>query len=396
MNNRTGSVTKYTTKRGERLWRYQFDADAVEGKRRLIGKAGFRTRALASVALQVALKEYRAYKTLPAAPAPPTETVADWVRAWLRDYAPQRCEPKTIERYHQLAGYVLNATEGEPARLAATPLAEVDHVIVEAALYALLRMPAKRRAHLSAKSVREVAAVLGVSLGKAFKLGKIVVNPLLRVELPKAEKPEARSLTPGEVQRLREVCRGDWTFCFVEIACATGCRRGELLALTWEDVDWDAATITVSKSLEETTAGLRVKKTKSNKPRRFRIGPSAIAALRFQREQQDEHRRLCGPDYRDNNLVFALPDGSFLWPHLVSQTIVRRMRKAGVKDASLHTLRHTHASTLLSKGVPLPAVSARLGHADTNITARIYSHALPEDDARAADTWEQAVTGPVQ
>jgi integrase len=62
-------------------------------------------------------------------------------------------------------------------------------------------------------------------------------------------------------------------------------------------------------------------------------------------------------------------------------------RKAKIKEASFHTLRHTHASHLLSRGVPLTAVSARLGHADANITARIYAHALETDDKRAADTW---------
>ncbi len=394
MKNRAGSATKYRTKNGARLWRYQFDADPLDGKRRLLGKAGFETRAAAMTAMQSAIQAYKAGKALPTTAPPPKETVGDWVRIWLRDYAPQRCSPKTIERYHQLAGYILNATEGEPAQLAAVPLAEVDHVRVESALYALLRMPAKRRAHLSSKSVREVAAVLGVSLNKAFKLGKILVNPLLRVELPKVERTEARSLNGDEIQRLREACRGDWTFTFVEIALATGCRRGELLALTWPDIDWLTSTLTISKSIEETAAGLRVKKPKGNKPRKFRIGQTAIVALRFQQEQQAEHRRLCGPDYRDSSLIFCQPDGSYLWPHLVSQTIVRRIERAGIPDASLHTLRHTHGSSLLSKGVPLPAVSARLGHADTNITARIYSHALPEDDARAADAWESTVTTP--
>ncbi len=72
------------------------------------------------------------------------------------------------------------------------------------------------------------------------------------------------------------------------------------------------------------------------------------------------------------------------------------MLKAGIKKASLHTRRHTLASHLISNGVPLPVVSARLGHADVNITARIYSHMLPDDDARAADTWDRLVSGPVQ
>jgi integrase len=348
--------------------------------------------------MRAAMDAFADSKSTPPLAPPPKETVADWLRLWLRDYAPQRCQPTTLQRYHQLAGYILDASEGEPAQLAATPLVEVNHRTVETALYALLRMKAKRREHLSAKSVREVAAVLGVALNKAFKLDMITVNPLLRVELPKVEKPEARSLTVEEVQSLRDACRGDWTFPFVEVALATGARRGELLALTWPDVDWLTSTVSVSKSLEETAAGLRVKRTKSGKPRKFRVGQTAVAALRFQQETQAEHRRLCGPDYRENGLVFAQPDGSFLLPHLVSQTIVRRMLKAGIPDASLHTLRHTHGSSLLSKGVPLPAVSARLGHADTNITARIYSHALPDDDVRAADAWENVVTpkGPVQ
>jgi integrase len=72
---------------------------------------------------------------------------------------------------------------------------------------------------------------------------------------------------------------------------------------------------------------------------------------------------------------------------------VRRIQKAGIEDASLHSLRHTHASHLLSRGVPLPVVSARLGHRDVNITARIYGHMLPDDDSRAADAWENSING---
>ena len=71
------------------------------------------------------------------------------------------------------------------------------------------------------------------------------------------------------------------------------------------------------------------------------------------------------------------------------------MRKAGIKNASLHTTRHSHVSILLSNGVPLVAVSARVGHANSNITLKTYAHMLPEDDARAADAYE-TVQGPIQ
>jgi integrase len=61
------------------------------------------------------------------------------------------------------------------------------------------------------------------------------------------------------------------------------------------------------------------------------------------------------------------------------------------KGVSLHTLRHTHGSQLLSEGVPLPAVSKRLGHANTHITASVYSHALERDDEKASEAWQRAM-----
>jgi len=123
---------------------------------------------------------------------------------------------------------------------------------------------------------------------------------------------------------------------------------------------------------------------------------SIVAALRFLRDQQREHRRMFAGDYQDHGLIFCQPDGNYQQPDLVSQVVVRRMRKAGIKKASFHTLRHTHASNLISRGVPLPAVSARLGHSDANVTARVYSHALPADDQRAADVWDTVISDRTQ
>jgi site-specific recombinase XerD len=151
--------------------------------------------------------------------------------------------------------------------------------------------------------------------------------------------------------------------------------------------------LTISKSVEQTAASLRIKRPKNDRIRKFRLGKTAIASLCFLNEQQQEYRRLYGADYK-GKLIFCDPGGSCLWPHLVSQTIGRRMKRAGIKDASLHTLRHTLASQLLSNGVPVTVVSKMLGHADVNITLRIYSHMLPDDDTRAADTWEKIVSAP--
>ena len=144
----------------------------------------------------------------------------------------------------------------------------------------------------------------------------------------------------------------------MELALAIGARRGELLALEMDRL------------------GLGIGNFND-------IPKSAIAALQFLRDQQQEHQRLFAGDYRDLGLIFCKPDGRYHDPDLVSQVIIRRMRKAGVKEGSIHTLRHTHASSLLSRG-------------DTNITARVYSHALPADDQRAADAWDNIIEAPVQ
>ena len=72
------------------------------------------------------------------------------------------------------------------------------------------------------------------------------------------------------------------------------------------------------------------------------------------------------------------------------------MRKAGIDGVSLHSLRHTHASDLLSSGVPIPTVAKRLGHANANVTLSIYAHALEADELAAAKVWDDAMVSVIE
>lgn len=310
---------------------------------------------------------------------PTSITLPDWLEQWIRLYAPVRCKSrKTLERYQSLANYLTSGRTPELQQIAKRRLAELRPAEVESALLSLFRARAIKRNHLSARTIRHIAGLLSSALGKACRLELIPSNPMMKVELPCVENRVARSLDPFEIAALRTACRGEWTFPFVELALATGCRRGELLALEWPDITHGERILNVFRSLEQTKAGLRIKSTKGGKPRRLTLPRQAFEVL---------------PDLRirarGGKLVFPAPEGGYRKPDLVSQLIVRRMQQAGIDGASLHSLRHTHASILLSRGVPLPAVAARLGHADPHITARIYGHALPLDDSRAADEWDQ-------
>jgi integrase len=98
---------------------------------------------------------------------------------------------------------------------------------------------------------------------------------------------------------------------------------------------------------------------------------------------QDQARQMFGTGYRtDLNLVFCQPDGDYIRPDTVTKAVRRLAKKAGFSGVSLHTLRHSHGSQLLSAGVPLPAVSKRLGHSNIYVTATVYAHALPSDGTR--------------
>jgi integrase len=310
-------------------------------------------------------------------------TLGNWLQEWLDVYAPVRCSSGvTLERYQSLANYLLLGKTPELSLLSATPLTDVSHVRLESALLRLLRVRSARKEHLSRRTVRAVGAVISVALEKAVRLDMIPVNPMSKVELPPAEKPQARSLTLEEVKALRRVCRGDWTYLFVELALATGLRRGELLALEWPDVDHSRRALSVSKSLEETAKGLKLKLPKSGKGRALTLPHSVLVLL----------PRYGARGELKKGLIFPGPDGKWRKPAIVSQVIVRRLRKAGIAGASLHSLRHTHATALLSRGMPVPAVSVRLGHADPNITLKAYGHAMPLDDLRVAEEWDRLVT----
>ncbi|MGA3042612.1 MAG: tyrosine-type recombinase/integrase [Bryobacteraceae bacterium] len=142
----------------------------------------------------------------------------------------------------------------------------------------------------------------------------------------------------------------------------------------------------------DTKAGLRVKTTKNKRCRGISLPASTVEMLKAHREGQAENRRMFGPDYRsDLDLVFCDLEGNYLKPATITAKACLLAQRVGLKSVSLHTLRHSHGSQLLSDGVPLPTVSKRLGHSNAYTTATIYSHALPKDDITAAELWDAKV-----
>lgn len=378
-----GTVHKRITRKGATVWAFQLDLPTGEdGKRRRVTKSGFRRRSDA----QDALDEEKRIRSLPASePAPDPAagiTFADLMTRWLDEQGPRRCQPKTLERYRQLSTYIVR-------EIGDKPLSQVRTFMLEMAFNRLRESGGKEGRPLSITTVGHIAGLVRVALKAAVRWELIENNPAREVELPTiGARREPKALDFGQTERLLAKLKGHWLYPISVLAAATGCRRGELLALTWSDVDFFDRVVWISKSLEQTEAGLRIKLTKSEKPRRIGLSPFAMEALRDQKRTQEGFREMFGKDYGPGNLVFTTPTGGYLAPDSVTAKFCLMAGKLGFKGVSLHSLRHSHASQLLSAGVKLPVVSKRLGHASPQVTSRIYSHALEPDEIAAGNTWE--------
>lgn len=242
---------------------------------------------------------------------------------------------------------------------------------------------------LSAQTVLHYHRVLNGALRQALRWQMIARNPADAVQAPRPERKPIRVLSEIETRQLLDATRGTRLYAPVLIAVATGMRRGEVLALRWEDADFEGAKLIVNRTLEQTRSGLSFKQPKTAKSRRaVAVGPLVVDALRSHRAAQAQERLQLGASYSDGGLIFPTPDGRPWEPDGFTDAFLAFAGKHGFGGLRLHDLRHTHATQLLRAGTHPKIVSERLGHSNIGITLDTYSHVMPdmqEDAARAAD-----------
>jgi integrase len=377
---------------GKIVWRYKFaGAESTRENEIHITKSGFATKNEALAAetarrTEDSRKAEAKKRGAPVAAALPT-TLAMLMAEFMKQHAEQKLAPKTIERYYELA-------ECLAPELTAMPLASITPLHLNREWSRLLasgghKRKSKEPRSLKPKTVRGVAGLVSSAFSRAIRWGLVTTNPVTNSEPPKVRKRIGMALATDEQDHLVESAKGPWCLgTFLEVCRGSGARRGEVLALRWSDIENGCAII--DRSLSQTRAGLIFKGTKTEVPRKVELPPSTIPILQRHKEKQNEFRAQFGPRYRaDLDLIFANPNGSPLDPNSVSSTVSRICRKAGLpKGASLHVLRHSHASQLLEEGIDPVTVSERLGHSSVRTTLDIYSHAMRGKDAAAAKIWD--------
>ena len=127
--------------------------------------------------------------------------------------------------------------------------------------------------------------------------------------------------------------------------------------------------------------------TKNTSSQRFIKAPTAaMQMLRDYRLWQNERKQKIGDRWEEHDRLFTRDDGKPIHPDTITGWFRRFVQRNQLPDISIHSLRHTNATLMIHSGVPLPTISARLGHADTSTTAKIYVHAIKSADAAAAET----------
>lgn len=319
-------------------------------------------------------------------------TVAQYLEKWLTDYAKHNVTAKTLEGYSDFIRLHLVPAIG------LLPLPKLQPLHIQA--YYSKALESGRRdgkGGLSGRTVLHHHRVLKEALRQAVKWQLLARNPADAVEPPRAAKREMQVLGEADTGRLIDVARGTRLYIPILLAVTTGMRRGEILALRWEDLDLPAGTLAVRQAMERTRAGIAFKQPKTAKSSRVIALPDLLVSeLIRHKGQQAEQRLLLGPGYQDYRLVVAQPDGTPMSPHALSMEFTALLRRSGLPKVRFHDTRHGHASQLGRLGVPVKVISERLGHSTVAITLDLYSHVLPgmqEDAARKIDGALRAAIG---
>lgn len=226
-------------------------------------------------------------------------------------------------------------------------------------------------------------------LGTAVKWQLIFSNPCSRVVLPKNKRKEAVYLDEEQAAELLAALDKESMQhqVIVKLLLFTGLRRGELCGLEWKDVDFERAIITVRRSsLYLSGKGIFADETKNDTSTRcMKVSDDAIAMLRVWRAEQAKERLLLGDQWQDNDRLFTAWNGTPIRPDVITAWFHRFVTKNNLPPIHVHSLRHTNATLLIAAGTNLTTVAARLGHADTTTTSKIYAHAIKSADQAAAE-----------
>lgn len=309
-------------------------------------------------------------------PAPDERiTLAAFLEEWLAATAP-RLRPSTARRYQQLVRHQIIPTWGR------LRLARVRPQEVGAGLIAL------QQGGLSPRSCAHVRAVLRTALADAEKWGQVGRNVARLADAPRVPHEPPKMLTSDEAQAVLRAMADPGLRRLATIAVNTGLRQGELLGLSWSDMDRKGGALHLTHALQRVGGAYQLVEVKSASSRRsIPLTPAAAEALDKERRAQLEARVAAGRRWREPipGLVFTTGTGQPRSGTAITHSYQEALTKAGLPVIRWHHLRHAFAGLLLTSGADLATVSHLLGHSSVSLTASTYAGIAPSLRADAVE-----------
>ena len=338
-----------------------------------------------------------------------TPTLREWSETWLTKHLDQDASPVTISNYRYLLSSRILPQLGHLTLPDLTPAVLTDWLFnlrkdkrkstrlpddqLSRPRRSSETLPAASSAPLSVKTALNYYGCMKTMLAAAVRVGLLEYNPMDRVQRPKKRKKKKATLPEQEVIALLQLIIREAPAPLklaVLLAMLCSLRLGEVGALRYTNVDWDAGTITVDRALKYTpSTGSFIAETKTDAGDRvITLPPSMLSILREAlwqdvMEEQDDPEHWQGARY-----IVHSRHGARVNKDTPSKWFRKFADAHGYPELTFHGLRHVHATLLLQHNIDLQSVSSRMGHSDPSVTLRAYADAMPARDQEAAATMD--------
>lgn len=377
-----------TRKRGNK-WQYQFEAATINGKRKQITKSGFRTK---KEALEAGAKALAEYNNCGLSFVPSEISFNDYLDYWLKEYAEVNLKETTVANYAKKINLYIKPELGIYKLKSLTP-AILQNFINK-----------KFNEGFSRNTLIVLKGILSGSLNYAVEpLAFIKFSPMAAVRLPLSRavpdtptrKKEKSIVTEDEMNIILERFPfGHSCYLPLQLAYRCGLRLGEAFALTWEDIDFINKTLTINKQVQNQNKFWTITDTKYKSDRIIDLDNEMLMILDKYKALQNKSKEFYAEYYtqlkinslnqindsegEDIHLINVRENGTYIQPRVMQHCSRIIHYKLGFKNFDYHSLRHTHATMLLSAGANIKAVQERLGHKKVDLTLDTYTHVTDE------------------
>lgn len=335
---------------------------------------------------QEKLKQLRETVTRPTDKVRPEMPFGEWLDFWYQNYVKPQIRPTTQANYEtKIYQHII-------PELGKIPLNQVSQKDLQQ-FYARMKTGGRLirteqfGKGLSDSMVRGLHAACRSALEKAVQEELIRTNPAVGCKLPPKRGREMQVLSPEELQRFLIQAQAEGCYELFLLDLCTGLRRGELLALQWDDLDFKTGTLTVNKQVYEVKGQLQMSVPKTRASiRKLVLPPGVVEVLRQYRETVDSRWMFPSPVKEDMPMT----------PGAVRRRLQIILERAGCKRIRFHDLRHTFATLSLENGMDVKTLSAMLGHVSAATTLDIYTHITGDMQAEAAAKIDRGLGNEVQ